>query len=120
MRTLTKCMAVLLLGAAILATPSESRAGHLYDRQDTNGTKIWKKFYRGIINDTTFWLELPRAWVHTADQRDPFTAVFYGTMDGIVESGDRLAGGAYETVFFAVPSPRFYRPVLSPETLFDD
>ena len=120
MKSLTKCLAVFALVAAILAAPTVSLAGHTYNKDDSDGMKIWKKFGRGFINGTTFWLELPLAWYHYADQRDPFTMFFYGTADGIVQSGDRLAGGAYETVTFFIPSPRYYKPVLVPETLFDD
>jgi putative exosortase-associated protein (TIGR04073 family) len=120
MSRVAKCLTVLAFIAALLATPSVSVAGHLYNKDDSNGMKIWNKFARGFINDTTFWLELPLAWYHYADQRDPFTMFFYGTADGIVKSGDRLGGGAYETVTFFIPSPRCYKPVLVPETLFED
>jgi len=120
MKRLAKPLAVLALVAAIVAAPSVSLAGHMYNQNDSSGMKIWKKFGRGFINGTTFWLELPLAWYHYADQRDPFTMFFYGTADGIVQSADRAGGGAYEIVTFPIPSPRYYKPVLVPETLFDD
>ena len=113
-------LAVMALVAGILAAPAPALAGHLYDENDSTGTKIWKKLGRGLINDFTFWMELPKAWIDYADQRDPFTAIFYGTADGIVLAADRGVGGLYETVFFSIPSPRYYRPALDPETLFDD
>ncbi len=120
MKSLTKRLAVFALSAAIVAAPSVSLAGHTYSKGDGDGTKIWKKFGRGIINGTTFWLELPLAWYHVTDQTDPFTGFFWGTADGIVKSADRLGGGAYELVTFPIPSPRYYKPVMVPETLFDD
>ena len=113
-------LAVLALVVGFLAAPLPALAGHLYDENDSDGTKIMKKLGRGLLNSFTCWMELPLAWVDYADQRDPFTAVVFGTADGIVKSVDRAAGGVYETVFFAVPSPRYYKPVLDPETLFDD
>ena len=120
MKRLAKRIAVLALVAAVVAAPSVSMAGLTYNKDDSDGMHVWKKFARGFVNGTTFWLELPLAWYHYADQRDPFTMFFYGTVDGIVQSGDRLGGGAYEIVTFPIPSPRYYKPVLAPETLFDD
>jgi putative exosortase-associated protein (TIGR04073 family) len=120
MKIVIKRLAVLALVVGFLAAPVPAFAGLLYNKDDSNGTKIMKKLGRGLLNSVTCWMELPLAWVDYADQRDPFTAVVFGTADGIVKSVDRAAGGVYETVFFAVPSPRYYKPVLDPETLFDD
>lgn len=120
MKRLTKHLAILALVAAILVAPTLSLAGHMYNENDGDGMKIWKKFGRGFINGTTFWLELPLAWYHHFDKNDPFTAIFWGTAQGIVKSGDRLGGGAYEIVTFPIPSPRYYKPAMAPETLFDD
>ena len=115
-----KCLVVLAMVGALLAAPLSASAGMNYNKDDGNGTKIMKKLGRGLVNDLTFWVELPLAWVDYVDQRDPFTAIIFGTADGIVQSADRGWGGLYETVFFLVPSPRYYKPVLDPETLFDD
>jgi putative exosortase-associated protein (TIGR04073 family) len=120
MKIVIKRLAVLALIAGFLAAPAPALSGLQYDGNDSNGTKIMKKLGRGLLNGATCWMELPLAWVNYADQRDPFTAVVFGSADGIVKSVDRAAGGVYETAFFAVPSPRYYKPVLDPETLFDD
>lgn len=119
MKTVTKRLFVLALVGVFLTAPLPATAGMNYDKDDGNGTKIMKKLRRGLVNDLTFWVELPLAWVDYVDQRDPFTAIIFGTADGIVQSADRGWGGLYETVFFVVPSPRYYKPVLDPETLFD-
>ncbi len=120
MRIMTRCLVVLALIAALIGAPASARADMDYNKDDGDGTKIMKKLGRGLVNDLTFWVELPLAWVDYFDQRDPFTAILWGTADGIVKSGDRGWGGVYETVFFAVPSPRYYKPVLDPETLFQE
>ncbi|MFQ5457518.1 MAG: exosortase system-associated protein, TIGR04073 family [Myxococcota bacterium] len=120
MGTIMKGLVVLAMVGALLFAPLTATAGMNYDPNDGNGTKIMKKLGRGLVNDLTFWAELPLAWVDYFDQRDPFTAIVFGTADGIVKAADRGWGGLYETVFFAVPSPRYYKPALDPETLFDD
>ncbi len=119
MGTMTRWFAVLSLVGALLAAPLPAAAGLQYDENDGDGTKILKKLRRGLVNDLTFWVELPLAWVEYVDQRDPFTAITFGTADGIVQSADRGWGGLYETILFPVPSPRYYKPVLDPETLIE-
>jgi putative exosortase-associated protein (TIGR04073 family) len=120
MGIMTRCLAVLVLVAALIGAPPSARADMKYNMNDSDGTKIMKKLGRGVVNDLTFWVELPMAWVDYFDQRDPFTAIVFGTADGIVNAADRGWGGTYETVFFSVPSPRYYKPVLDPETIFDE
>ena len=117
-RLVTTFLATLMIATLIIAAPAV--AGLKYDKEDSTNAKIWKKLGRGVVNDLTFWVELPLAWVEYVDQRDPFTAITFGTADGIVQSADRGWGGLYETIFFPIASPRYYKPVLDPETLFDD
>lgn len=120
MGIMARCLVVLALVAALVGLPASAGADMTYDENDGDGTKIMKKLGRGLVNDLTFWMELPIAWVDYFDQRDPFTAIIWGTADGIVKSADRGWGGVYETVFFTVPSPRYYKPLLDPETVFDE
>ena len=120
MGIMTRCLVVLGLVAVLVAAPASAGAEMAYNKDDGDGTKIMKKLGRGIVNDLTFWMELPIAWVDYFDQRDPFTAIVWGTPEGIVKSANRGWGGVYETVFFAIPSPRYYKPLLDPETVFEE
>ncbi len=75
--------------------------------------KMSTKFVRGVTNVATCVVELPKQTYLTVCEEG---AVGYvtGPLKGIGMTVLRALGGVAETVFFLVPQPGYYDPVMNP------
>ena len=80
--------------------------------------KMAFKFTRGIANMVTSVAELPKQSYLTVRDRG---AVGYliGPLKGIGMTGYRALMGAVETVFFLVPQPGYYDPMIDPDYVWN-
>lgn len=76
------------------------------------------KFARGVANVATSVVEIPKQSYLTVRDRG---AIGYGIgpLKGMGMAFYRLFAGVAETVFFAVPQPGYYDPMISPEFVWD-
>lgn len=79
-----------------------------------------KKLVRGVINVGTGWIELPKAIFETSMEKDPFTGLVFGTIEGSAKTIWRTGAGGYEAGTFFLPLPFHFRPVTEPETIFSN
>jgi putative exosortase-associated protein (TIGR04073 family) len=80
------------------------------------------KLGRGLVNDVTFWIELPKQIYLDARASDPFTGIVYGAIHGSCYSVLRLAAGVYDTTFFFLPpydKPIIEKLVKQPEFVYE-
>lgn len=75
----------------------------------------WRKLGRGFANVLFGIFEIPRTIAAEHKERGVGTAVVIGPFKGIVRAVGRELTGAYEIVFFPIPIPPDYEPVMTPE-----
>ena len=80
--------------------------------------KMSMKFVRGITNVATSVVELPKQTYLTIRDEG---AIGYaiGPLKGIGMTVLRALGGAAETVFFLVPQPGYYDPIMNPPYVWE-
>ncbi|MDD3297026.1 MAG: exosortase system-associated protein, TIGR04073 family [Candidatus Omnitrophica bacterium] len=88
-------------------------AGSAYAMDQNAATKL----ARGICNDVTFWIEVPKQVYLEARDRDPLTGLTYGMVKGIGYGIMRLGEGIYDTALFLLPP--YDRPLMEPEFVFE-
>lgn len=76
-----------------------------------------KKLVRGVVNAATGWMELPKAIFEESIEKDPFTGLVFGTLEGSAKTIWRTGAGGYEAGTFFVPLPDNFQPVTNPETV---
>lgn len=76
--------------------------------------KMAIKFTRGITNAVTSIVELPKQTILTGRDMGPVGYVI-GPLKGVGMTFYRGVIGAVETVFFMVPQPGYYDPMMDPE-----
>jgi putative exosortase-associated protein (TIGR04073 family) len=72
------------------------------------------KFTRGIVNCTTFYLEVPMSVYKTTKEENPVTGVLFGLPAGIAKGLVRFGIGVVETLTFPFEP---YAPLIEPEYL---
>lgn len=105
----------LLLGLAfsVIAAPAAFA-------DDNTGGLILHKFFRGIVNAATGWMELFKQPTLETQEKGPKTGLTWGIVKGIGYAVGRSVVGAYEIVTFPLPIPEGYRPIMDPEFVLSD
>lgn len=73
-----------------------------------------KKFFRGIVNVSTGWGEIPRQIVLTSISDNLPKSLTVGVLKGILMTVVRTGSGVYDTVSFLSSAPGYFDPVLDP------
>jgi putative exosortase-associated protein (TIGR04073 family) len=80
--------------------------------------KMAIKFSRGVANTFTSIVEIPKQTILTG--RDMGTVGYvYGPLKGIGMAFYRGIIGLTETIFFAVPQPGYYDPMITPTYVWE-
>lgn len=96
-------LVMLLLGLTVSAY-AEENAG--------------SKLGRGIVNDLTFPLEVPKQIYLTSKEDHLLSGLTFGLVKGICHGILRLASGAYDTVTFLIP--RYEKVLMEPKFVSED
>jgi len=105
----------LLLLSVMLTLPYVAAAEQ---QPEMIAEKMAIKFSRGVANTFTCIVEIPKQTILTG--RDMGTIGYvYGPLKGIGLAFYRGIIGLTETVFFAVPQPGYYDPMISPTYVWD-
>jgi putative exosortase-associated protein (TIGR04073 family) len=109
MRTRVTLLSLLLL--MIFATTSFAIEGQ---QPEAITEKMAFKLVRGVANVTTSVVEVPKQCYLMVRDRGGVGYVV-GPLKGMGMAFYRLFAGLTETVFFAVPQPGYYDPMIHPE-----
>jgi len=101
----------VVLCAAVLAVPFAARAEQ---QPEMIAEKMAVKFTRGLANTVTSVVELPKQTVLTVRDMGGVGYVV-GPLKGIGMTLYRGFIGMTEAVFFLVPQPGYYDPMIDPE-----
>lgn len=94
---LTIAIALTVCVASVYAQDEETQAAPEKKNSDMMGMNIC----RGVINTTTFWLEVPRCfWVETT--RNPYYGFVVGTVNGSFLGVARAFGGVTDIITFGL------------------
>ena len=109
----------LMVSALILAAGAgPALADEDYSNHAARGAIT--KLFRGIVNATTGWIEIPKQisleWQNAGAGR----GATVGFAKGIGWAIARSVMGAYEIVTFPVPVPEGYRHIMDPEYVLSD
>jgi putative exosortase-associated protein (TIGR04073 family) len=75
------------------------------------------KLARGITNQATCWIEVPKQIYLVSKERDPFTGVIFGAPKGVCETLIRASSGIYDTSLFLLPP--YDKPLTEYEFVFE-
>lgn len=120
MKTHSRKSAKFLAVTLLLAVSTFGTVGTSQAAADNALVGMGKKLVRGVINLATGWVELPMAIVEKSIEKDPFTGLVFGTVEGTARTVWRTGAGGYEAGTFFVPVPGKFQPVTEPETAFGD
>ena len=81
--------------------------------------KMAIKFSRGVANTFTGIAELPKQTILTGRDMGTVGYVVVGPLKGIVMTVYRTFIGLTESVFFAVPQPGYYDPMIAPTYVWE-
>lgn len=109
MRTKTTLLSLLLM--MMFATASFGFEGQ---QPEAIAEKMAFKLVRGVANVTTSIVEVPKQTYQTVRDRGSVGYVV-GPIKGVGMALYRLVVGVTETVFFLVPQPGYYDPMMEPE-----
>ncbi len=106
---------ILILGALLIATPSMANE----QKPDAIAEKMSFKLVRGVTNVFTSIAEIPKQTMITARNHGNVGYVV-GPVKGIGMFLYRGLIGFTETIFFMVPQPGYYEPMMNPEFVWHD
>ncbi|MEI6214788.1 MAG: exosortase system-associated protein, TIGR04073 family [Desulfuromonadales bacterium] len=106
-----KLLFTVLLLAAVAATPCAAVAEQ---QPDMIVEKMAIKFARGISNVTLSFVEIPKQHILAAHELGMPGMLVYGPLKAIGMTLYRGFIGATETIFFMVPQPGYYDPMIDP------
>jgi putative exosortase-associated protein (TIGR04073 family) len=81
--------------------------------------KMAFKFSRGVANTIFGVVEFPKQMVLTGNEIGPLGGLVIGPLKGIGMTAYRTFIGLTETIFFAVPQPGYYDPLIDPAYVWD-
>ncbi len=113
MRTLAVSLPLLLL--LVMTNPAHAQESQ---RSDVIVEKMSFKLVRGVTNMATCVVEIPKQIQLTARNRGAIGYVI-GPLKGIGMTLYRAFTGVTETVFFMVPQPGYYDPMIDPEFVWN-
>lgn len=111
----TKAILLSLLLLMVFATSSFALEGQ---QPEAIAEKMAFKLVRGVTNTATSIVEVPKQSYLMVRDRGGIGYVV-GPLKGVGMAFYRLLTGLTETVFFAVPQPGYYDPMISPEFVWD-
>lgn len=111
----TKAILLSLLLLMVFATSSFALEGQ---QPEAIAEKMAFKLVRGVTNTATSIVEVPKQSYLMVRDRGSIGYVV-GPLKGMGMAFYRLLTGLTETVFFAVPQPGYYDPMISPEFVWD-
>ena len=76
------------------------------------------KLGRGLANDLSFWIEVPKQIYLVSKEYDPFTGIVFGSLKGVGYALVRVSAGAFDTASFLIPP--YDKPLVEPEFVFED
>ena len=114
MRNSMKFLPLLLL-CLFTITPSYAQEAQ---QPDAIAEKMAFKLVRGVTNLTTSIVEIPKQSYMTIRDRGSIGYVV-GPLKGLGMAMYRVIIGATETVFFMVPQPGYYDPIIEPEYVWN-
>ncbi len=105
-----------VVATLFLAVPTQSMAADedIY-RENSDVSRMFHKFGRGVVNVLTGWIEIPKNVAKQWRETDPFTGFVLGVIKGFGWGFGRTVAGFYEIVTFPFPIPRDYQPIMMPE-----
>ena len=106
----------LLLLTVMLSMPLSSYAEQ---QPETIAEKMAIKFSRGIANTFTGIVELPKQTILTGRDMGTIGYVVVGPLKGISMTFYRTFIGLSESIFFAVPQPGYYDPMIDPPYVWE-
>ncbi|QXE89900.1 exosortase system-associated protein, TIGR04073 family [Geomonas subterranea] len=113
MRTKATLLSLLLL--MVFATSSFALEGQ---QPEAIAEKMAFKLVRGVTNTVTSVAEVPKQSYLMVRDRGGIGYVV-GPLKGVGMAFYRLLTGLTETVFFAVPQPGYYDPLITPEYVWE-
>ncbi|QWV93490.1 exosortase system-associated protein, TIGR04073 family [Geomonas oryzisoli] len=113
MRTKATLLSLLLL--MVFATSSFALEGQ---QPEAIAEKMAFKLVRGVTNTATSLVEVPKQSYLMVRDRGSIGYVV-GPLKGVGMAFYRLLTGLTETVFFAVPQPGYYDPMINPEFVWE-
>lgn len=111
----TKATLLSLLLVMVFATSSFALEGQ---QPEAIAEKMAFKLVRGVTNTVTSIVEVPKQSYLTVRDRGSIGYVV-GPLKGVGMTFYRLLTGLTETVFFAVPQPGYYDPMIHPEFVWE-
>jgi len=78
-------------------------------------TQVATKFARGVANLTTGWVEFPKQIYLVGHKEGWVSGAIRGPIEGLGMFIARTVVGAYDILTFPLPIPPQYRPMLTPE-----
>ena len=76
------------------------------------------KLDRGLVNDATFWTEIPAEVAKVAKERDPLTGATAGLVSGTIKSVVRAGTALFDTFTFFMPP--YDKPIMKPEFAYQN
>ena len=93
--------------------------GSYYVPAETVVHQMAKKFFRGVLNVSTGWGEIPRQIVLTSISDNLPKSLTVGVFKGMLMTFVRTGVGVYDTVSFPSAAPGYYDPVLDPPYVWE-
>jgi putative exosortase-associated protein (TIGR04073 family) len=106
----------LLLLAVLLMMPL---AAYAEQQPEMIVEKMAIKLSRGLANTVTGIAELPKQIILTGEEMGSLGYFVIGPLKGIGMTFYRTVIGATEAVFFLVPQPGYYDPMISPTFVWE-
>jgi putative exosortase-associated protein (TIGR04073 family) len=106
----------LLLLSVMFTLPYAASAEQL---PETIAEKMAIKFSRGVANTFTCIAEVPKQIVLTGRDMGPVGYAVVGPLKGIGMTFYRGIIGMTEAIFFGVPQPGYYDPMISPTYVWE-
>jgi putative exosortase-associated protein (TIGR04073 family) len=87
---------------------------------DPMATGIQHKFFRGVSNAITGWIEIPKQLYLGTTQGPPVLGTLQGVFEGVGMSLVRTTAGLYDVATFPIPFPWDYAPLFKPEYVWQE
>ena len=93
--------------------------GFLVITPSTQAGDPGRKLGRGLANTLFGVLEFPRTIAEVNKEHGPGTAATWGPIKGVARVIERELAGVAEVIWFPVPWPKDYAPIMEPEWPWD-
>ena len=93
--------------------------GSYYVPAETVVHPMAKKFFRGLLNVSTGWGEIPRQIVLTSISDNLPKSLTVGVLKGMLMTMIRTGAGVYDTATFISAAPGYYDPLLDPPYVWE-